>query len=247
MNTVTDQPAAYAEFDPAADLPLSARMETRAMPSSKPTKHELKTQETRELLLRAAEQVFVRDGYENAELGEIAQLAGRTKGAIYAQFKSKEDVFLALVQDHALRRRAIMQKFLAGSTSVEGNLAAFRKYFLDFATDDTWGYLLLEFRLYTVRHPQSKARLRKVYESILPSDEEAAYSALLGPAPKGKASISRATAVHTAFAMLTALQLESKFDPDMVGEDVVKKVAAKLFDAMFEAPSLQNRASRTGC
>jgi hypothetical protein len=34
--------------------------------------------------------------------------------------------------------------------------------------------------------------------------------------------------------MLTALQLESKFDPDMVGDDVIKKVAAKLFDAMFE-------------
>ena len=134
------------------------------MKPSKPTKHELKTQETRELLLRAAEQVFVRDGYENADLGEIAQLAGRTKGAIYAQFKSKEDVFLVLVQDHALRRRAIMQKLLGASTSIEGNLAAFRKYFLDFATDDTWGFLLLEFRLYTVRHPESKARLRKVYE-----------------------------------------------------------------------------------
>ena len=61
------------------------------MPSPKRTKHELKTQETRALLLRAAEQVIIRDGYENAELGEIAKLAGRTKGAIYAQFKSKEE------------------------------------------------------------------------------------------------------------------------------------------------------------
>ena len=41
-------------------------------------------------------------------------------------------------------------------------------------------------------------------------------------------------AVHTAFSMLTALQLESKFDPDMVVHDAVKKVASKLFDAMFE-------------
>ncbi len=61
-------------------------------------KHELRTQETRALLLTAAETIFVRDGYEGAKLGEIAALAGRTKEAIYAQFKSKEDVFLALVE-----------------------------------------------------------------------------------------------------------------------------------------------------
>src|SRR5437899_2363276 len=60
------------------------------------SKHEMKTKETRELLLRAAETVFVRHGYEGAELGEIAALAGRTKGAIYANFKSKEEMFLAL-------------------------------------------------------------------------------------------------------------------------------------------------------
>jgi AcrR family transcriptional regulator len=208
-------------------------MEMRKMPSPKPNKHELKTQETRELLLRAAEQIFLRDGYENAELGEIAKLAGRTKGAIYAQFKSKEDVFLDLVQQHALRRRAVMQKLLIGSTSIEGNLAAFRKYLLDFATDDTWGLLLLEFKLYTIRHPQSRARLRKVYENILPLDEEAAYTALLGPAPKGKGTTSRTIAVHTVFAMLTALQLESKFDPDTMDDNMVKKLAARFLDVMF--------------
>lgn len=203
------------------------------MPSHKPTKHEIKTQETRELLLRAAEQIIVRDGYENAELGEIAKLAGRTKGAIYAQFKSKEDVFLALVQEHALRRRAIMQKMLAGSTSIAGNLAAFRKYFLEFAANDIWGFLLLEFKLYTVRHPESLARLHKVYEGILPANENAAYTALLGPPSKSKGSFHRALAVHSAFAMLTALQLESKFDPKILGGEAMKQVAAKIFDAMF--------------
>jgi AcrR family transcriptional regulator len=233
MHTDSRLTIEQAGFDPKAYLLLSARIEARKMPSDKPTKHELKTRETRELLLRAAEQIIVRDGYENAELGEIAKLAGRTKGAIYAQFKSKEDVFLALVQDHALRRRAIMQKMLAASTSIDGNLAAFRKYFLEFAADDIWGFLLMEFKLYTVRHPGSMARLHKVYEGILPANEDAAYSALLGPPAKGKASISRALAVHSAFAMLTALQLESKFDPNLLSREVVKKVAAKIFDAMF--------------
>jgi hypothetical protein len=127
---------------------------------------------------------------------------------------------------------------LAASTSVKGNMAAFRKYFLEYGADDTWGFLLLEFKLYTVRHPESMERLHKVYEGILPANEDATYSALLGPAAKGKAAISRATAVHAAFAMMTALQLESNFYPQRVSKESLKKVAAKLFDSMFgDVPS----------
>jgi AcrR family transcriptional regulator len=198
-----------------------------------PSKHELKTQETRSLLLRAAEEIFARDGYEKAELGEIARLAGRTKGAIYAQFKSKEDMFLALYEENSLRRRAIMAEFLAKSNSIEGNLAAFRKYFIEFATHDRWSSLMLDFRLYAVRHPKSRQRLHKLYKSILPPNEEMAYSSILGPATKGKRGISRTEAVHTAFAMLTALQLEAQFDSDVVTSEVLRKVAERLFDTMF--------------
>src|SRR5271168_4531433 len=100
------------------------------MTEKKINKHELRTKETRELLLRAAETIFVRDGYEGAELGEIAALAGRTKGAIYAQFKSKEDVFLALVEDNMLRHRARMEPLLNSSTSVKGNIAVMREFYL---------------------------------------------------------------------------------------------------------------------
>jgi AcrR family transcriptional regulator len=165
--------------------------------------------------------------------GEIARLAGRTKGAIYAHFKSKEEVFLALYEDNALQRRAIMQDFLSKSESVAGNLAAFRKYFIEFAANDRWTQLLLDFRLYAVRNPESRERLFEVSQRVLPENEEAAYSALLGPAPKRKHAISRTVAVHTAFALLTSLQLEAKFDPKTVTHEVVKKIASKIFDMMF--------------
>ena len=66
-------------------------------------KHKLKTQETRKLLLRSAEKIFARDGYEAADLGEIASMAGRTKGAIYAHFKGKEDLFLAIFEERTAR------------------------------------------------------------------------------------------------------------------------------------------------
>src|SRR5882762_6560371 len=149
-------------------------------------KHELRTRETRALLLQAAETIFVRDGYEGAELGEIAALAGRTKGAIYAQFKSKEDIFLALVEAHILHYRAQMEALLAKSTSVEGNLAAFRQFSLNLVKDEAWALLYLEFKLFSIRHPESKIRLQNLSAELLPGDRETRYAQVFGPAGKGK-------------------------------------------------------------
>src|SRR6478672_13456223 len=56
---------------------------------------------TREHLIEAAAVVFARDGYHGASLDDVAATAGFTKGAVYSNFKSKEDLFLALV-DHRI-------------------------------------------------------------------------------------------------------------------------------------------------
>ncbi|HTF61719.1 MAG TPA: TetR/AcrR family transcriptional regulator [Edaphobacter sp.] len=200
-------------------------------------KHELRTRETRALLLAAAETIFVRDGYEGAELGEIATLAGRTKGAIYAQFKSKEEIFLALVEHHTLRYRAQMEELLTKSTSIEGNLAALRQFMLNLAKDEAWALLFLEFKLFIIRHPESKKRLQSFYARLLPGNKEVRYAEFLGPAGKGKKSISRTIAVHTLQPLLSALLLEAKVDSEMWGEDSIRKVVGRVFDALLEVPS----------
>lgn len=46
-----------------------------------PRKQEIRTRETQKRLLDAAEEVFVRNGYEGAQLDEIATCADRSKGA----------------------------------------------------------------------------------------------------------------------------------------------------------------------
>jgi AcrR family transcriptional regulator len=207
------------------------------MHSKPPNKHELRTRETRELLLQAAEKIFVRDGYERAELGEIAALAGRTKGAIYAQFKSKEDIFLALVENHTLRHRAQMEKLLAESTSVEGNMAAFRKFALKLAEDQAWALLLLEFKLFAIRHPESKKRLQNFFAGFFSQDQENRFAELLGPTGKGKDAISRVVAVQTLQPVLSVLVLEAKFEPARLGDDVIKKVAGRIFDALLQVPT----------
>ena len=51
---------------------------------------------TRRHLLEAAGVVFARQGFHGATLDEVAATAGFTKGAVYSNFTSKDDLFLAL-------------------------------------------------------------------------------------------------------------------------------------------------------
>jgi AcrR family transcriptional regulator len=54
---------------------------------------------TRQELLRAANRLFLRNGYVQTSLANIAEEAALTKGAVYSNFESKEDLFLALLQE----------------------------------------------------------------------------------------------------------------------------------------------------
>jgi len=54
---------------------------------------------TRRDLLRAANRLFLRNGFVATSLANIAEEAGVTKGAVYSNFASKEDLFLALLQE----------------------------------------------------------------------------------------------------------------------------------------------------
>jgi AcrR family transcriptional regulator len=82
--------------------------------------------QTRTRLLEAAAQVYARRGFAGATLEEVASEAGFTKGAVYAHFGSKENLLLALVEEHLAgqvveqlelfdRERATWERPLAGS------------------------------------------------------------------------------------------------------------------------------------
>src|SRR6516225_8475308 len=59
-----------------------------------------KRERTRAKLLEAARALIREKGHERASLEEIAERAGMTTGAIYGNFKSREDLFIALGQTY---------------------------------------------------------------------------------------------------------------------------------------------------
>ena len=54
------------------------------------------SQETREALLAAARELFAERGYAATSTEDVVQRAGLTRGALYHQFRDKEDLFRAV-------------------------------------------------------------------------------------------------------------------------------------------------------
>src|ERR1700743_3900652 len=70
----------------------------------------------RELVLAAAQRVFIARGYAGATLEAIAEEAGFSKGVVYSQFGSKPDLFFALLQQRSEQRAAHHREAVAGLT-----------------------------------------------------------------------------------------------------------------------------------
>jgi len=76
--------------------------QTQIKPPAKPRRsREHLAAEKRETMLRAAERVFARRGYDGASMSDIAAEAGVSKPTLYVHFDSKEKLFDALIEDMA--------------------------------------------------------------------------------------------------------------------------------------------------
>src|SRR5437660_2443127 len=69
--------------------------------------------QTRADLLAAARSVFAQRGYAGASVTDIAEAAGYSHGAVYSNFAGKQDLFLALFDEHINQRTAALAKDLA--------------------------------------------------------------------------------------------------------------------------------------
>src|ERR1051326_5472 len=69
-----------------------------ASPRSRPKGD--KRERTRAKLLEAARSLIREKGHEHTTLEDIAERAGMTTGAIYGNFKNRDDLFIALGQTY---------------------------------------------------------------------------------------------------------------------------------------------------
>ena len=124
------------------------------MAPSKLTREQKKAQ-TRERLLDAATRVFANKGYAAASLDEIAEEAGLTKGAVYSNFESKDDLFVTLLEERVDPRMIDFGEEVGRDVSGEEQAReAGELYMRELFEERTWVLITLEYRLHAARNPE---------------------------------------------------------------------------------------------
>jgi len=181
----------------------------------------------RELVLAAAQRVFIARGYAGATLEAIAADAGFSKGVVYSQFGSKPDLFFALLEQRIEQRAAHHQRAVAGRAGLEAFQALIRAGGEDAASEPGWQFVLTEFRAQAVRNPDLNHRYAEVHSRSvdnLASVLTRVYAAadLIPPIP------ARSLA-EFIFATATGVALERSANPSAIPEREIAEFLMPAF------------------
>jgi AcrR family transcriptional regulator len=127
-----------------------------------------KQAETRKSLLRSAAKAFCRKGLEGASVDEVAQEAGYTKGAFYANFKSKEELFLVMLDERFSEQLDRLESLLGGQAEDPGEEArhAAEEFIRSFRGEDEWRRLYFEFVAYALRNEEFRQELATRHRAL---------------------------------------------------------------------------------
>ncbi|MDX6730687.1 MAG: hypothetical protein QOC54_635 [Baekduia sp.] len=180
---------------------------------------------TRHCLLEAAGRVFARRGLAQASVDEVAADAGFTKGAVYANFGSKEELFLTMLDTRFARRLADMDRALSTDEPPEAQARAAGRDFVDFlGGDPEWARLFFEAALYAARDDAFREQLQSRYRAMRERMAERLEGrAAAGGFDPGVGFDHLATMI---FAMANGVAFERLVEPEAVPDD--------LFASMLE-------------
>jgi AcrR family transcriptional regulator len=85
--------------------------------------------QTREALLHAAGELFDAKGFGATSIADIAEQAGYTTGAVYSNFASKDDLFLAVLERQVVAEMRALQEALSAETTIDARLAVVGRWY----------------------------------------------------------------------------------------------------------------------
>ncbi|HEV7163618.1 MAG TPA: TetR/AcrR family transcriptional regulator [Solirubrobacteraceae bacterium] len=186
---------------------------------------------TRERLLTAARSAFARSGFHGASVEEIASEAGFSTGALYSNFDSKEDLFLALmereIEEHA---REIAEAVGAQASMADRATGGARRWMTMIDREPELLLLFMEFWAYGVRDPEMRpkvavrfAQMREVLTRLIADGVREFELELTIPAEQLAVAID---------ALADGIARQKLADPSAVPDELMGKVLALLFTAV---------------
>jgi AcrR family transcriptional regulator len=191
----------------------------------------MKSERTRSELLRAAEVIFARDGFEASRIEDIAAEAGRSRGAFYANFASKTEVFLALRSLATRRHARALRERIQDVKDEEERYHAILHYIVEQICDTQTQLLQIEFKLFALRHPEMLAELAEKHLEASTSVNRQELSDLF-PEKKDELAETRCNTLAVE-ALLEGFALNARFCPAVLDPSRMQQLVPELLAQIF--------------
>jgi AcrR family transcriptional regulator len=191
----------------------------------------MKSERTRAELLRAAEVVFARDGFEASRIEDIAAEAGRSRGAFYANFASKTEVFLTLRSLATRRHARALRERIQDIEDEEERYHAIIRYIVEKICDTQTQLLQIEFKLFALRHPERLTELAEKHLEASTSVNRQELSDLF-PEKNEKLAETRCNTLAVE-ALLEGFALNARFSPKVLDESHIQEMVPQLLAQIF--------------
>jgi len=191
------------------------------MATVNPTRLRTPRAEVRQRILQAATSEFAGKGFAGTTIDAIADAAGFTKGAVYSNFGSKDDLFFALL-DQQIERRVELVSALAEKAGARPSPKDVGDLLMaGVLANRDWQMLFIEYWLRAMRDPDVRARFGEHRRAVRASIEDA-FRRL------DTSSIDPATATVLVLALNNGLSIEEFSDPGSVPHDLFGTVLAAV-------------------
>jgi AcrR family transcriptional regulator len=173
-----------------------------------------KRDRTRARLIAAAAEVINERGYDRTSLEEVARRAGMTRGAIYGNFKDKEELFLAVAET---LWEPVAPPLKQGATLRE-QMRILGKAIAAAAEERRAGAVgALSFQLYALTHEEMRARLAQTNAEVYRwAERELKRFVPAGDLPMPTAQFVRV--IHALTEGLLALRF---LTPELITEEII--------------------------
>ncbi len=111
--------------------------------------------------MASAVAIFGMKGFVNTSIADITKTAGYAKGNFYRYWKSKDDIFLAIMRDRLSGYRQKREGALDRADSLEEIISVLLDFLDSIIDDENWSKIFLEFTIHASRSEELKKELNK--------------------------------------------------------------------------------------
>jgi AcrR family transcriptional regulator len=203
------------------------------VPAGRRLTREEKKAQTRERLLDAASTVFARKGFAATSIDEIAEAAGVTKGAVYSNFDSKEDLVRTVLDERLEQRFRELAEDVPSDGSLAEDAARASEQFGTVLEEERDSVLLgLEFAIHAVRNPDFRDDFIAYHRDAQGDIAKIVEDRLTAGGEKLRLPAKQVASLFNAIS--NGVALERLMDPGSVSDEMLGLVFAAVAEAFTE-------------